>query len=560
MSTNSSSKTMLCLYLLLFCVSGVLAQVVQKVGDNTYSINDNAVLEIESTTKGFLLPRMTKSQRDLINNPSEGLMLWCTDCSLSNGSEIMVWVKNLWTGLLISNLAQNNVLVGDADGKATPVPLSGDVVLDNTGRSTIVNNAITEEKISGSSVTYSKIQDVTSSSILGRVSSGTGSVEEIPTTGTVNVVLSESPVLSGVPTAPTASPLTNTDQIATTAFVLANTISYLSNDTSEKMSTSSTSDVMIPGMTKSPEPGTYLVFFNSQYSISPANSSNVVNTGQAIEDLTTIYNEINNIPVTTSAAAAADLGGKIVKPGVYSWGGALSITTDVTLDAENDPNAVFIFKSGGAFNTTAGIKVKLLNGASATNIYWIAEGAIGIGAGCIINGTLLSHNFAVAVGADCIVVGRMLTTAGAIAFGPGTVSVPSGTSFINFRTVSSFIMLTASGGLGNTGASIYNGDIATGAGALTGFESATINGTVFPSTGDTTVVKEIDGNATFSLYQKGVLIPNSSRIRTTKINTADVSLQAMATVADGETIDVRWNIDAGTLSVKNRILTLIKVQ
>jgi hypothetical protein len=29
----------------------------------------------------------------------------------------------------------------------------------------------------------------------------------------------------------------------------------------------------------------------------------------------------------------------------------------------------------------------------------------------------------------------------------------------------------------------------------------------------------------------------------------------MATV-DGETIDVRWNIDAGTLSMKNRILTL----
>jgi hypothetical protein len=121
-------------------------------------------------------------------------------------------------------------------------------------------------------------------------------------------------------------------------------------------------------------------------------------------------------------------------------------------------------------------------------------------------------------------------------------------------------MLTAAGGLGNTGISYYNGDIATGLGALTGFTTAIVSGTIFPATGDTVVVKEIDGNATFSLYQNDVLIPNSSRIRTTKLNTIDVSLQAIATVAEGEKIDVRWNIDAGTLSAKNRILTLIKVQ
>jgi hypothetical protein len=166
----------------------------------------------------------------------------------------------------------------------------------------------------------------------------------------------------------------------------------------------------------------------------------------------------------------------------------------------------------------------------------------------------------VAVGANCIVVGRMLTTKGAIAFGPGEITVPSGYSSINFRTVSSFVMLTASGGLGNTGASIYNGDIATGLGALSGYADATINGTVFPPEGDTTVIKEIDGIATFSLYQNGVLIPNSSRTRTTKLNTVDVTLQGIATVAEGETIDVRWNIDAGTLSAKNRILTIIKVK
>jgi hypothetical protein len=563
MRTFSFYKILLSLFLLSFCSGSVSAQIMQKFGDNSNSINDKAVVEIESTSKGFLLPRMTKVQRDLINNPPEGLMLWCTNCSNSNGSEIVVWVKDSWTSLLISNLVEKNILLGNADGKATSVPLSGDLTIDNNGLSAIVNNAITTDKILESNVTYSKIQNVNPNTILGRTGPGTGSIEEIATTGTLNVVLSESPSLSGVPTAPTAALTTNNDQIATTAFVLANQShanTYGSIDASGTLSTSSTSDILMSGMSKSPEPGTYLVFFNSQYSISPANSSNVVNTGQAIEDLNTIYNEINNLPVKTHVVAAGDLGGSTYTPGVYSWGGAISITTDLTLDAENNPDAYFVFKAGGAFNTTAGIKVNLVNGASASNIYWLANGAIGIGAGCKVDGTLLSHDFAVAVGANCILEGRMLTTAGAIAFGPGTITVPSGPSFINFRTVSSFVALTAAGGIGNTGISTYNGDIATGLGAITALETSTVNGTIFPEQGDTIVIKEIDGNASFSLYQNGVQIPNSSRVRTTQVNTADITLQAIATVAQGENIDVRWNIDAGTLSVKNRILTVIKVQ
>jgi hypothetical protein len=50
----------------------------------------------------------------------------------------------------------------------------------------------------------------------------TGGFPTSSTTGTGNVVLSASPTLTGVPLAPTANAGTNTTQIATTAFVLAN--------------------------------------------------------------------------------------------------------------------------------------------------------------------------------------------------------------------------------------------------------------------------------------------------------------------------------------------------
>lgn len=43
------------------------------------TLNASAVLEATSTTKGFLLPRMTKAQRDAIATPSSGLMIYQTD-------------------------------------------------------------------------------------------------------------------------------------------------------------------------------------------------------------------------------------------------------------------------------------------------------------------------------------------------------------------------------------------------------------------------------------------------------------------------------------------------
>lgn len=57
-------------------------------------------------------------------------------------------------------------------------------------------NAVTTVKISDANVTYSKIQNVTSTDkVLGRVSPGAGSIEEIPTTGTGDVVRAISPTL-----------------------------------------------------------------------------------------------------------------------------------------------------------------------------------------------------------------------------------------------------------------------------------------------------------------------------------------------------------------------------
>ena len=55
-----------------------------KIGDNPTSMNNASLLELESTTQGFLPPRMTNSQMIAIATPTPaGLIIWCTDCGTS---------------------------------------------------------------------------------------------------------------------------------------------------------------------------------------------------------------------------------------------------------------------------------------------------------------------------------------------------------------------------------------------------------------------------------------------------------------------------------------------
>jgi hypothetical protein len=52
------------------------SQITQKIGNNPTTLNPSAVLEVESTTKGFLPPRMTTAQRDAITPPPAGLTVY----------------------------------------------------------------------------------------------------------------------------------------------------------------------------------------------------------------------------------------------------------------------------------------------------------------------------------------------------------------------------------------------------------------------------------------------------------------------------------------------------
>jgi hypothetical protein len=337
---------------------------------------------------------------------------------------------------------------------------------------------------------------------------------------------------------------------AAVSLSLINTGAYHSVNADTLITTTSDSDVIAAGMTLTPGAGTYSVMFNGQYLSSSAGT-----TARCTTDLTDAYNQIIASTTTNSTHAAAfgNAIGETLTVGVYAIGGAGSISG--ILNLSGTASDVFIFKINGALTTAAGTTVNLINGTQARNVFWIATsaGAMTIAATTKMKGTLFALDAAASIGSGSTLEGRMFTNSGAITVGPSTITTPSGRSPIKLGDLNSFALFTSSGAIDNAGTSNITGNIGTNLGAVTGFGSPTVlNGSIFTPT--------IPGVAltTFSIYQNGVLVTNSSRTRT--VNTEGISLHGIATVKDGQTIDIRWKTSLGILKLQNRILTLIEVR
>ncbi|MEI8113234.1 MAG: ice-binding family protein, partial [Bacteroidia bacterium] len=354
-------------------------------------------------------------------------------------------------------------------------------------------------------------------------------------------------------TGTTSVTLPTSGKLATEAYVLANSGPSLSYTVSAgaEINTTSTSDVVIPGMTYSPPiAGKYIVNFNSQFTLLA-----VQNTLQASSDLKNGYLTLMAKANTNISRGVAFVDGETITKGVYSLaGGACSAAGIITLDAKDDPNAEFIFKCSAAYSIASSTSIILINGASANNVYWIAEGAITLGALSKWQGTMLSNNGAVAMGNQSSITGRLFTNNGAITLNASTISLPSDISHY-FGTFNDFAAFTSIGAVANTGNSSVTGDVGTNAGAITGFETSTKIGNQYQGGASLATT-----TAAFSIYQNGLQIQFSERSRSSNRNGEDINLQGTAEIAAGEAIDIRWHINTGTVKLQNRTLTLIQVR
>jgi hypothetical protein len=75
--------------------STVFTAVGQSMGIGTTTPDPSAILELKDSAKGFLPPRLKYPQRNAIQNPATGLIIWCTDCG--EYGELEVYNGNTWT-------------------------------------------------------------------------------------------------------------------------------------------------------------------------------------------------------------------------------------------------------------------------------------------------------------------------------------------------------------------------------------------------------------------------------------------------------------------------------
>lgn len=160
------------------------------------------------------------------------------------------------------------------------------------------------------------------------------------------------------------------------------------------------------------------------------------------DDLRAAYLSITpaNMPGGTSIAAGTTLGAptgnalvlgdNLFTTGVYTSNTSILITGDLTLDAQNNPNATFVFQSASTIGTAANARILLLNGAKASNVYWQAGSSATLGVNTIWNGNIFAYA-SITMNTGASSCGRLFAgafTDGAFVFDANRVSVPGNLS------------------------------------------------------------------------------------------------------------------------------------
>jgi len=148
---------------------------------------------------------------------------------------------------------------------------------------------------------------------------------------------------------------------------------------------------------------------------------------QAMTDLTTALNDAAGRSLCFVNIADGELGGKVLTPGLYRSGiSSFAISgSDLTLDAQGDADAVFIFQTSSSSLTVAnGRAVILAGGAKASNVVWSVGTAATIGTTASMKGTILADQ-AISFDTNAKLEGRALARVAAVTLLSNVISVPA---------------------------------------------------------------------------------------------------------------------------------------
>ena len=138
--------------------------------------------------------------------------------------------------------------------------------------------------------------------------------------------------------------------------------------------------------------------------------------------LLSAYNALFDLP--PGVAVAGNIGGTTLTPNLYTSTSTLAVSSgNLTLDAQGNPNAVWIFQIGSALDVTPGLQVILINGAQASNVFWQVGSSATIDTTAVMQGNILA-GVSITTNGGAILNGRALAMIGQVTAGASSAALP----------------------------------------------------------------------------------------------------------------------------------------
>jgi hypothetical protein len=163
---------------------------------------------------------------------------------------------------------------------------------------------------------------------------------------------------------------------------------------------------------------------------------------QAYSALTAAFGTAANTPCGTDLSGQ-NLGGLTLTAGVYCFSSSAFLGGTLTLDAQGDPNAVFIFQTTNALTTGMDSSVVLANGGQGSGVIWDVGTSANLGASTSFTGEILAQGSitlnpgasidcggALSIGGNVNLDSNNITVCGLVAADPADAPEPSTASLV----------------------------------------------------------------------------------------------------------------------------------
>ncbi len=142
---------------------------------------------------------------------------------------------------------------------------------------------------------------------------------------------------------------------------------------------------------------------------------------QAQSDATTAYDALAG-QACGQTLTGQDLGGMTLTPGTYCFSSSAQLTGTLTLDAQGNPDAVFVFQIGSTLTTASQASVRVINGGTACNVFWQVGSSATLGTTTTFAGTIIALT-SITLNTNVSISGRAVARNAAVTMDTGSVSL-----------------------------------------------------------------------------------------------------------------------------------------